>query len=87
MQAMLSSELSFCQAGRRLSDSRRSKNTCHSLTGLVRQSVYSRLAGSAATASRLVRTVSSLEKKESDPERLRRIRTISETLQRLSRGR
>ncbi len=45
MQAMLSSELSFCQAGRRLSDSRRSKNTCHSLTGLLRQSVYSRLAG------------------------------------------
>ncbi len=42
---------------------------------------------SAATASRLVRTVSSLEKKESDPERLRRIRTVSETLQRLSSGR
>ena len=38
---------------------------------------------SAATASRLVRTVSSLEKKESDPGRLRRIRSISETLQHL----
>ena len=33
------------QAGRMLSDSRRGKNTCHSLTGLLRQSVCGRLAG------------------------------------------
>ena len=43
--------------------------------------------GSAATAARLERTVSSLEKKESDPERLGRIHSISETLQRLSSNR
>ncbi len=39
---------------------------------------------SAATASRLVRIVSSLEKKESDLDRLGRIHAITETLQRLS---
>ena len=43
--------------------------------------------GSTATASRLVRIVSSLEKKESDLDRLGRIHAITETLQRLSGNR